>query len=121
MALLTCEDCQHEVSDRAEACPSCGRPIAGKPDGTCERCGEGRLVTKSGLRGPLEIITAIVWFAAFIPVGFVIYFHLNGKPWCTACHKRPVGARSSVSLVLLILLGLYVGMWVFALVTGTAK
>ena len=26
MALVTCEDCGHEVSDQAEACPQCGRP-----------------------------------------------------------------------------------------------
>lgn len=26
MALITCPDCQKEVSDAAPACPSCGRP-----------------------------------------------------------------------------------------------
>ncbi|MBA3676388.1 MAG: zinc ribbon domain-containing protein [Sphingosinicella sp.] len=28
MALVTCEDCGHEVSDRATACPKCGAPVA---------------------------------------------------------------------------------------------
>jgi hypothetical protein len=28
MALTTCEDCRHEVSTLAHACPQCGRPIA---------------------------------------------------------------------------------------------
>lgn len=26
MALLTCPDCQHGVSDMAHSCPACGRP-----------------------------------------------------------------------------------------------
>jgi len=26
MALLTCPDCSHRVSDLAASCPSCGRP-----------------------------------------------------------------------------------------------
>ena len=29
MALITCPDCQRQVSDLAVACPQCGRPIAG--------------------------------------------------------------------------------------------
>ena len=28
MALVTCKECGHQVSDRAAACPSCGAPIA---------------------------------------------------------------------------------------------
>lgn len=28
MALITCPDCQKQVSDQAPACPNCGRPIA---------------------------------------------------------------------------------------------
>lgn len=27
MALITCPDCNREVSDRAPACPGCGRPM----------------------------------------------------------------------------------------------
>ena len=29
MALINCSECNHEVSDKAEACPKCGAPIAG--------------------------------------------------------------------------------------------
>ena len=32
MALIQCEDCGHDVSDRAPACPNCGAPIAGTAD-----------------------------------------------------------------------------------------
>jgi len=28
MALITCPDCQAQVSDAAPACPKCGRPMA---------------------------------------------------------------------------------------------
>ena len=27
MGLVVCQDCRHEVSDLAEACPQCGRPM----------------------------------------------------------------------------------------------
>ena len=27
MALLTCPDCAHQVSDQAPSCPGCGRPM----------------------------------------------------------------------------------------------
>ena len=30
MALILCPDCNTEVSDAAERCPKCGRPIAKK-------------------------------------------------------------------------------------------
>lgn len=28
--LMTCPDCGHDVSRRAESCPNCGAPVAGK-------------------------------------------------------------------------------------------
>lgn len=32
MALINCEDCGREVSDRAPACPNCGAPVASAGD-----------------------------------------------------------------------------------------
>jgi len=32
MALVTCPDCQRNVSTLAEDCPGCGRPMAGRQD-----------------------------------------------------------------------------------------
>lgn len=29
MGIVTCPDCQNEVSDQAPSCPNCGRPIRG--------------------------------------------------------------------------------------------
>ena len=30
MGLIVCDDCRHEVSDVAESCPQCGRPMGGR-------------------------------------------------------------------------------------------
>ena len=37
MALTTCPDCEHLVSDQAPACPQCGRPMTAT---TTERTGK---------------------------------------------------------------------------------
>ncbi|MBO7592039.1 MAG: zinc ribbon domain-containing protein [Bacteroidaceae bacterium] len=37
MALIKCNECGHEVSDKASVCPNCGCPIEKKL--TCEECG----------------------------------------------------------------------------------
>lgn len=120
MALISCEDCGKRVSDAAASCPDCGRPIS-TDGGDCSRCGEGTVITGSGLHGPLEIIATVVWAMATLIIGLVLYFYLSSRPWCPACRKRPTGTVSPVSLVFLILTGLFVGMWTFAILTGTAK
>lgn len=35
MGLMVCRDCQREISDKAAACPGCGRPNA---QASCPRC-----------------------------------------------------------------------------------
>lgn len=119
--LLTCEDCGHQVSDAAVACPSCGRPTGGKPGGSCQRCGAGNLATGTGIHGVLEVVTVIIWTMAFIPVGLLLFYYLNRRPWCPACKRRPVGTVNPGSLVALALLGALAAWWTFALVTGTAQ
>lgn len=37
MALITCSDCQKQVSDKAASCPHCGAPVF--PTSTCNECG----------------------------------------------------------------------------------
>jgi len=44
MALVTCPDCEKQISDAAPACPNCGRPMnapseAGGGNDACPRCG----------------------------------------------------------------------------------
>lgn len=38
MALIKCNECGHEVSDKASACPNCGCPIEKVP--VCKECGQ---------------------------------------------------------------------------------
>ena len=42
MALITCEECGKEVSDKATACPACGAPITQTNSNKkfCKHCGE---------------------------------------------------------------------------------
>ena len=42
MALITCQECGKEVSDKATSCPSCGAPIGNTNANTkfCKHCGE---------------------------------------------------------------------------------
>lgn len=37
MALITCPDCQRQVSDRAPACPQCGSPLHTPPLGASQQ------------------------------------------------------------------------------------
>lgn len=57
MALITCDDCKTEISDAAEACPKCGRPVATKTP-------QGGAAT----RGSNTVFYAVIGFA----VGFVL-------------------------------------------------
>lgn len=44
MSLIACPECQNEVSDKANACPKCGFPVAELEIHDCPECGES--VTK---------------------------------------------------------------------------
>ena len=37
MALIKCEECGHEISDRAASCPKCGCPVVKEVE--CTECG----------------------------------------------------------------------------------
>jgi hypothetical protein len=39
MPLVTCPDCQHQISDTAPLCVHCGRPASAEIDLRCPRCG----------------------------------------------------------------------------------
>ena len=124
MALLTCEDCGHKVSDVAAACPSCGRPSSATlAQAVCDRCGRPGLVTGTGLHGLLEAATTVVWSVGgclLLGVGF--YFYGNSRPWCPQGRHRPKSAGLQPGfLVFLILVGLLAAWWAIALATGTAQ
>jgi DNA-directed RNA polymerase subunit RPC12/RpoP len=93
MALIKCEECGREVSDKATACPNCGSPISGaviKPQGTsisdkikCPKCGfEGaRTAYKSGSSAGLG---CLLLFLAIIP-GIIYFIWAGGKVKCPSC------------------------------------
>ena len=70
MALMTCPECSHRVSDKALACPSCGYPIAG--DGA-PRSGVAQVVgrvagTWLSVSALENIVIAIVFFGGIAAV-----------------------------------------------------
>ncbi len=70
MALMTCPECSHRVSDKARACPSCGYPIAGDSaprNGVAHAVGRvaGTWLSVSALE---NIVIAIVFFGGIAAV-----------------------------------------------------
>src|SRR5262245_42460278 len=57
MALGVCEDCRHDVSDQAEMCLQCGRPMAG---GGADRSWAFQLAGVMGLFGVMSIAYSLV-------------------------------------------------------------
>ena len=64
MAIITCKECGHQVSDKAVSCPGCGAPIAGapiaavvKPTGRANRVVQGFLIASVAI----GLIAAVLW------------------------------------------------------------
>lgn len=73
MPLITCPDCNHQVSDQAPACPSCGRPISQKPTTIEETSKRFKIISlASALLIFLGIILAIFSFKTNDPYGNLI-------------------------------------------------
>jgi len=74
MPLVTCPDCEREVSDKAAACPYCGRPIAETPDAKPPAEPEQTLLT---VYPPMFAAHPVYFFLCvllcFVGVGFVIF------------------------------------------------
>ena len=89
MALITCRDCNREISDQAVSCPSCGLPIqavapryAGPPE-SCARCG-GHLKrgadAKSEGSGCLILVVGLLLTPILIGIPLILYgLHLMSK------------------------------------------
>jgi DNA-directed RNA polymerase subunit RPC12/RpoP len=124
MGLHACEDCGNQVSDAAVACPACGRPSDDvMAENTCDRCGQHTLVKGTGLHGPLEVITAVLWsIGGCLLIGIGFFFYGSSRQWCTSCRRRPRSAGLSPAfLIFLIVVGLWASWWAIALATGTAQ
>jgi hypothetical protein len=134
MALIQCPDCKREVSDAATACPHCGRPIADERrsfyTSAPARSAQLKPTLASPAVQPLRAEDAVSWkcpqcgvvgaFRAFAEV------HERGAPEGSAVADlservappvalRP-GRASATALVIGSVIGLLVGMTVFAYV-----
>ena len=92
MALIKCEECGHDLSDKAASCPHCGTPLANILKDTqgaikaiikCPKCGfEGaREAFKSGSSTGLG---CLLLFLAIVP-GVIYFIWAGGKVKCPKC------------------------------------
>ena len=50
MGMIKCPECGKEISDKAEACPNCGAPMAKR----CPKCGSTNIEAISGTKKGLS-------------------------------------------------------------------
>jgi hypothetical protein len=81
MALITCPECKQRASDTAEACPSCGFAIKGKPKwnrGIAALLsliipGAGQMYKGQVLNGLVWLIVVVVGYAALVVPGVLLH------------------------------------------------
>lgn len=95
MALVSCPDCQRQVSSEAPACPGCGRPINVQPTTTtttnvrhCPFCNSNSVAKGRGLQGAGEVFTAIILILVGIIPGVIYYIYKDSQPYCSGCGRR---------------------------------
>jgi hypothetical protein len=86
MALQTCPDCEHQVSDLARDCPECGRPFVLGPE-FCPYCEKPTAKKVQGVFGREGLITIVLLCLGIIP-GAIYYFDVTRYPYCTTCRRR---------------------------------
>lgn len=86
MALQTCPDCQHKVSESALACPQCGRPFVLGAE-FCPYCEQPSAKKVQGVFGSEFVITILLLCFGIIP-GAIYYFDVTRYPYCTTCKRR---------------------------------
>jgi hypothetical protein len=79
MALITCPECNKEISDTAKSCPSCGYEL--KPSGKqlCPKCNleavaveRGKSATIGGVFGVFIILLSILVLFFNLLIGFIV-------------------------------------------------
>lgn len=100
MALITCDECRREISDRAPACPHCGNPLRAARAPLAVETRAGAVVTtqatdrelKKGLLASgaiflfgfvLLMIPGIDWYWPFwcILFGLLLHLFIRWKIW----------------------------------------
>lgn len=97
MALKSCPECSHQVSESALACPACGHPFAVAGAQVCPYCQQPTLIKMQGLYGGKEICIGLVLFALFILPGLAYYFDVSKQPRCSNCLRRVKGAKTGTA------------------------
>ncbi len=91
MALISCSECGHEVSDRAESCPKCGAPIAGAVEAVAAGA-PIRTIQETSKKFKIQALMSV----GLVVVGFI---------WMASASSGSWSARSPVP-GLLALIGL---------------
>jgi hypothetical protein len=68
MALITCPECQKEISDKATACINCGNPIE-KMENQAKTTNKNQYTTKDILIGPFFVIVVSFVILSLLPDG----------------------------------------------------
>lgn len=70
MALIACAECNHQVSDKAFSCPSCGYPIAGgaPSSGGVARVLGGVAGTYISANALVTMVVSVVMFVCFAAI-----------------------------------------------------
>ncbi|MDO5102556.1 MAG: zinc ribbon domain-containing protein [Lautropia sp.] len=82
MALITCPECQRQVSDQAPTCPGCGRPIQNASNSTQGITGGNTAdwVKATGIVGAAWVLPKLgKLIFAVIVCGLFFYFLFGGK------------------------------------------
>lgn len=77
MALIKCSECQREISDKAESCPSCGNLIAQNVDNEIKPVEielTSKLWKKKSLWGVLLVFIAFITMFRSVGWGFFLLF-----------------------------------------------
>lgn len=66
MALINCPECQNQISDKADNCPKCGYPIAGKKSKITVQKKEGCFLQTLNLGCLIFVIAILLFISSFI-------------------------------------------------------
>ena len=77
MALLSCPECNNEVSSLASTCPNCGYPIGGAGH---SQSGDARYTTIQQTSKELKLHQVIALFVFLIGLLWTFFTFADGKP-----------------------------------------
>jgi len=61
MPLISCPECEREVSDKASTCPHCGGPLAASKDRQLEELQPRRVIKLVGIIVLLAVVLVLCW------------------------------------------------------------